>query len=157
MANVQLVGLTDTSGVENFSANYLGMNKFTADKSGTAKEIRFRMRSNGNIKVGIYSDAAGAPSVLLAVSGSTAATTGINTIAISDVNIIKGVAYWLAMNQDTSNTIGQTASGGTQLYISLAYANSFPNPAGAGYTPNTTTLIMQGWGVEATGAFLAFL
>ena len=155
MANVQLVGLTDQIGNENFSANYLGMNKFTANLTGTVKEIRLRMRGNGNVKVGIYADSAGSPTTLLASVGSTAVTTGINTITIANVNIVKGVAYWLAMNTDVANTIGQISSGGTQLYIALTFALSFPNPAGAGYTPNTTTLVMQGWGIETIGgAFL---
>lgn len=146
--SIKLVGSGDETSGDTVGANYFVWRKFTAEASGSMVEFRIKMQGNGNIKAAIYSDSGGEPDALLASVGSTACTTGWNTIAFTSTAIVSGTVYWLCINQETISTAGIVASGAVSRYLSSAYTNAFPDPAGS-LSSATWGIIAAGWGITS--------
>lgn len=154
--SVKLVGRDDVAADAAAVTNgYIILIKFTAVASSVGDSIHIRCNGNVNIKLGLYSDNAGAPNVLLASVGSTACVSGVNIIAFPNVSITVGTVYWLAVNSDAT-MVGSKNETISSQYKALTYANAFPNPAGTGYTSITTPNYFIGglWGEVTTVNYL---
>lgn len=155
---IKLLGSDDIGASGSHAKDYISLTKFTAVATGSMVEFRVKAQANGNFKFGIYSDNAGAPNALLNSVGSTACTTGWNTITFPATNIVSGTVYWLAINTETVDTAAWVSTGGVNKYKPLAYASAFPDPAGTGYTDNTGLEGNAGWGTEPSiGNFFQLL
>lgn len=151
MADVKLLGNGDLSWNQYQSPSYFQLDKFQAVKSGTLKSIRVYLDGgSAGVKVALYSDNAGSPNALL-VSATAACVNGWNTISVSDVSIVSGTNYWIGHNTD-NYWVRAIGSGGTAMYKSASYsAFTFPNPAGSGFTGDTWSYALAGWGAESAG------
>ena len=117
------------------------MSKFTATATGNVIAMRFRARNAaaGNIYIGMYADAAGAPAALLGQK-EVAVTSGVEraiSVALdSAIPVVSGTAYWIAINSNAP-IVGAKMEISVRKYKDYAYG-PLPNPAGVGYTDNTT-------------------
>lgn len=116
MAEIKLIG-TDTPGNTNLTSGYVLFQKFTADASGTLNNIEIYPLVNSNVRVGIYSENASTPNVLLTESSSTAVTSGAwARIPVPGVSITSGTIYWLACTCETTGGCSHTSPSNTGLY-----------------------------------------
>ena len=160
MADVKLLGKDGSDYNAAQSAGYFELEKFQAVKSGTLASIKVHsIYLSGKIKVAIYADNAGSPGALLAAASEASIVSGWNTISISgSVAIVSGTYYWLAHNTDTESLLSAKSSGGTALYKSATYSSfSFPDPAGSGFTGDSYTYFVYGWGAESGGSIVPLL
>jgi hypothetical protein len=149
MATGKLIGSGSVSADATEAPDYFTLNKFTAEATGTVTEIKIYCGGATNVKVAIYENSGGEPGALLnAVNTSQACVAGWNTIAFPSTPVTNGVEYWLAMNQDAHQVSVHYATGQQRRWKAATYSSfSFPNPAGSGFTTQTTVYQMQaGWG-----------
>ena len=137
LAESMFLGVNDHNSTGTSSANYYVLNQYVATKSGLVNQIHVQCSGSGNVKLGIYADSAGSPTTLL-VSVTAAVVAGWNDIAITPTALTSGSTYWLLRNQDTPVIVTQSTTGAVRWYLSKAYTDSFMNPAGGGYTLQTT-------------------
>ncbi len=148
---VKLAGRDDVAASTANGSNNILMTKYTASATGGATEIKLRVMASvaGNVTIGIYADSAGAPAALLGTSSSTAVSSGAEreiTIALlAEVQITSGTAYWVAFNS-SANIVAAKSEVAVRKYKGAAYG-ALPDPAGAGYTDETTyTDVTSIWG-----------
>jgi len=150
MATGKLIG-SGTVGTTSILKDYFRLSKFTADATGNVTEIKVYGTANGNAKVAIYADNAGAPGALKTANNDSQAVTANqwNTLTIGSTYLESGVVYWLAINFDIDSVMQTRTTGtGTDRYKSAAYSGfSFPDPAGSGFTTGTRAYNIAGWGV----------
>jgi hypothetical protein len=143
-----LLGTNDGAQTWSITGLYLVGTKFTAVASGNMTVFKIVGSASGNVKVGLYTDNAGSPNVLLNSTGSAAIVSGVNSIDFPSTAIVSGTVYWLVANSDTNNIIGATNGVGTGFYMSLAWASAFPNPL-TGTTPYSATVLLAGYGTAS--------
>ena len=140
----KLVGADDGS-VNNWGtpSTFLVLNKYTAVATGTATSIKVTCRSNGKVKLAIYSSSGGEPNSLLGYTNAytvSGAPTFATVPLVSSVSITSGTDYWIAFIAEQF-VVGYTATGtGTRRYMAdVFYSDSyaFPNPAGTGFSTDT--------------------
>lgn len=152
MATIKLIG-TDTVYTKNSAANYIEVNKYTADFTGTITEIHIRSAVSGNIKVGIYANSSGAPGALIGANNiGTAGTAGQwNIISLPATPVVSGTIYWLAIITDITGAHVQSINPNIPLgdikVKSSAYSSGLPDPAGTGYTNSDVALSLAGYGI----------
>lgn len=114
--------------------NWIAMNWYGMSEDGNAQAISVRVISGtGNMRVALYTDAAGAPGALISTSVSTPVVAGWNTIQTEQVLLQAGNRYWIALMMDNASiVVGRDPSGsaGDEAYVSFAY-NFFPANAPA--------------------------
>jgi hypothetical protein len=142
----KLIGAADTTATGNEDPNYLLLDKFTAEATGSLSQIKIKAGAAGNVKVAIYSDVSGSPgSLLSAVNTGTSVTTGWNNISITTTTITSGTAYWLALISD-SYCMSYKSTGGTGRYKAVSYSSfTFPTTT-SGLSSWTGYHLVQGWG-----------
>lgn len=145
---VKLVGSDDTTHDGDVGAEAFVLFKFTAEKSGNVTEIKLRADANGNAKVAIYADSAGAPGSRLGYNNtSQAIALGFNTLTIPSTAVVSGTDYWLAFISDLA-VVGYDLITSVGKWRLETYATfNFPDPAGAfPNSPTTWHTIIAGWG-----------
>lgn len=153
---VKLVGADDIVPDMGMSKNYLQGTKFIADASGNMTEFKVRSNFSCNMKVALYEDNAGEPGALItAMNTGQAVTDGLNTLTFTSTPITVGVTYWLMVNIDANIGAVKTSTGQQRRYKAAAYSGfSFPNPAGSGFSSQTTYYdIVAGWGTVIAAGF----
>ena len=137
----KLIGVDDLAIDASAPGNTFVLSQFTAESDGTVTTFNVECSGSGNIKVAMYTadGAEGAPNTLLnAINDSQPAVTGWNSINFPATDITAGTDYWLAANSD-ANIIGMYEQASVNNYKSTTYSTfTFPNPAGTGFTPQTT-------------------
>jgi hypothetical protein len=148
MATGKLVGHDEDTVDVNHPPNYIKCAKYTAVGTGNVTEFRIRCSGSGNVKVAIYADSDGEPGARLGVvNTATAVVAGWNTIAFPSTPIVSGTDYWLAFNS-SATIVGEAAETRQGRFKAVAFANDLPDPAGTGYTADTTnSMICAGWGI----------
>jgi hypothetical protein len=150
MATTKLLG-TDTICGTNLSAGYVRYLKFTALKSGQVTEIKAYAGANGNVKVAIYDDDAGAPGDRITANNTPQAVTAgqWNTLSIAATDVLAGIDYQLGLANDVAGAGKYDASGGPGMhYKAITFSTfTFPDPAewtnsGSGYLVS-----IAGWGI----------
>lgn len=126
------------------NGNTLHIQKFTA-VDGTLTGIRLKSNGAANAKVAVYADSAGEPGTLLAYSVSTPISLGWNTIPLNTRVVLSAGSYWLASICDASGKTLRNATGGTERYASMTYANAFPDPP-VGTSSAAYDQAIAGWG-----------
>jgi hypothetical protein len=143
----RIVGDIATTWASVSAKDVLVSGKFLA-VAGTVGDIRIPCLTSGNVKVALYTDNAGEPGTLLAYNNGVAVVTGVNVIQLNVQVSLTATNYWLVFKTDTANLLQYNAIGGVGRHKADAYANGFPNPAGAGYTNGTYILAIAGWGLK---------
>ena len=162
MADIQLIGSSPASLSYAQSANYIELERVQAVASGTLKYLKVKCGASCKIKTAIYADSSGSPGALLAASTEQSLTGSTppaeNTVTMPDLAIVSGTYYWIAHIVDTAGgTFGNSGSG-TSKYKSQTYSGfSFPNPAGTGYSSETATWSLVGWGTAPGGSIIPIL
>ena len=137
----KLIGVDDKAIDTSAPENTFVSSQFTAESDGTVTTFNVECSGSGNIEVAMYTadGAEGAPNTLLnALNDSQPAVTGWNSINFPATDITAGTDYWLAANSD-ANIIGMYEQASVNNYKSATYSTfTFPNPAGTGFTPQTT-------------------
>ncbi|MHB8086400.1 MAG: hypothetical protein ACYDHZ_11295, partial [Dehalococcoidia bacterium] len=102
---------------------------------------------SANVKVAIYADSGGTPGSLITTNNSsTPVVSGWNTIAITSTPVTSGTTYWLAFNSDQT-VVNRNAGAANQWYWkTMPFSNSFPDPAGSGFSITPHYTLMAGWG-----------
>ena len=138
---------SDDPGSNGHANNYLCLTRYQAEASGNVVEIKVKLKSGTscNVKLAIYADSSGAPGNLLNSTSGHACTEGWNTISISSTAITSGTYYWLAVMMDGYDMVMYNTSG-TMRYKAYAFANAWPDPAGAGYSSGAYHSAIAGWG-----------
>jgi len=160
-ALIKLVGRDDVAISSANGANYIVMTKWAAVETGSCTELRFRVAASvsGNVVIGIYTDNAGEPHVLLGQKAAAVASAAERVITVtldSPIAITSGLNYWIAFNS-TAAIVGAKSEAGVRKYKSAAYG-ALPNPAGTGYSNNTTNNdTTAGWGLLYTGPWHVIL
>jgi hypothetical protein len=146
----KLIGAWDIANVTPASAGYILWERFQAEYSGTMDQFRIKMLNPGNVKCAIYTDNSGSAETVINSIGSTAASTGWNTLSFPATTIVAGTYYWLAVNSETNSTIYLGGAGtGSAYYAAMTYTNSFPSsPTGTAWG---IRLIVAGWDSTQTG------
>lgn len=146
----------DGDGFGSAGANYLLVNKFTNTAgNGTLKEIGVNMypADTLNVRVGIYSDNAGAPGSLLLDAGVIALTSaGFSSKTGLSLEVTNGTVYWLAMVFDSYPEPCLLANVGANVaaYRSWTYG-ALPSSYGTPDGYETFQWCMRG-GVDSTVA-----
>lgn len=149
----KIIGNDDINGSSSTPANYLIMQRFAAASSKTVSEIRIEVAGNANVMVCLYSDNAGNPNVPLTYTGSTAVTTGFNTIAVTPYAVTSGTYYWLACIASAASSLCYNITTGTNYQEKAVTFSGFTwqNPP-SGMTAGTVVAIqMAGWGDAVSG------
>jgi len=127
-----------TSG--SFGANFLLGQAIQVTTAGHLKKLGFISMSAGpNIKVGIYTDAAGKPGTLIAQIPATAVAQGTNEVALAaPVQLAIGTYWFEAVYDNTGNVFQDGAGGNSVQYASQTFANALPAtfPAPSTYSGN---------------------
>ena len=150
MATGKLVGHDDVIPSAYGDPNYISTTKYQALATGTVTQFCLRCNGSGNVKVAIYADNAGEPGARLGVVNTgTAVVAGWNTITFPETPVTKGSYYWLAIVADAGNIAGYKPEAQlAKRYKSFPFTTGLPDPAGTGYTVETTTQdVFAGWGV----------
>lgn len=126
------------------NGNTLHIQKFTA-VAGTLTGIRLKSNGAANVKVAVYADDAGEPGALLGYSASTAIASGWNAVPLTASVVLSAGSYWLASICDASGKTLRNATGGTERYASMTYANAFPDPP-VGTSSAAYDQAIAGWG-----------
>ena len=116
-----------------WTANRAYYTKFQVYETGVFDRVQVYVGTqNGNIDVGVYTNVAGAPSVKLVSSGSTAAPAATGgTITVTATTLAPG-QYWFAVASDSSSlTLGNNVRPGWMNGGGYR-ATSFPLPDPAG-------------------------
>jgi hypothetical protein len=146
-SQVKLIGANDIAGTGVHGGNYLVVQRFQAEQTGSMTIFKIKCATGGNVKVAIYDDSSGQPGNLrAAVDTSTPVIVGWNSINISSPpTITAGNYYWLAVNSDANIVLRpQTTGSGTYGYKAATYSTfSFPASAGSDFTSGSgyTTLL----------------
>lgn len=120
----------------------------------TVSAIYFALAAGaGNIDVGIYADASGAPGTKIVSSGSTASPgAGLHGIAVTPTVLTAGTTYWIAFAMSSASlelvcTGSSSSYGGFTLYTTFAgeHTSGFPLPTTA--SALTADAIAQGMAV----------
>jgi hypothetical protein len=138
-----LMGATTTNNTLADSSAVIVLNQWVCAMDGTVTGISVYCLYSGNIKVSLYSDSSNTPNALLASSNGTACTANTwNYIALTSLqDVTKNTKYWIGTLSDTESLVAAYATTGTlRWYKASSYAGGFANPAGAGYTAQTTYL-----------------
>jgi hypothetical protein len=135
---IKLVGRDNVSPGSYETAAQLVLSKFTAVNTGYMTVFYVRINASGNVKGGIYSDSSGSPNALLNSVGSTAVSSGWNAITFPSTSIASGTVYWLAIVTDTASCVGAVNETSVRKYKAWTYSNALPDPAGTGYSDETT-------------------
>jgi hypothetical protein len=137
--SIKLAGLETGTNNGQFAGGYFSYDRFTADATGTCREIRIYANNSGHVKVAIY-DSGG--NRIAKQDTSTAVTSGQwNTIPLeATCSITSGQTYYLSYICDASIMAYHSyISGVYHGYKSATYSTfTFPNPMGSGFTINTT-------------------
>ena len=120
------------------AGNYIVLTKFTAALSGNANIFMMKAMAIGNAMFALYADAAGAPGALIASTGVYPMLGGVNYVAFPTTALVAGTPYWLAHNSDTALGAAHLAAGVRRYKVAAFAGFAFPNPAGVGYTADTT-------------------
>lgn len=143
----KLIGNDDKSwGASNNSIAVMAQQFIAVE--GSLGEIRVYCTKAGNVKVGIYSESAGAPNSLLAY-GEGSVIAGWNTISLN-VQVLLSAAtnYWLAVQPDSSGLVNRMSTGGNEVYKSATYSYPLPNPFGTPSGSAVVDLAIAGWGLR---------
>jgi len=150
MPDSKLLGNDEKTYLGRYTWDAIYAQKHVAVASGTLESIRLKCPDIiPQNRVGIYTDNAGELGVLLASSGLVATITGWNTIDISNINIISGTIYWLAVDSAyvaSGGSVFGNDPGGISRAKAWPHANSFPNPAGTDWLVRTREFAIAGWG-----------
>lgn len=146
-ADTQIIGTLSDSCATDLSGGYAIVGKFVAQSTATMNQFKLRVSTNGNVKLGIYSDVAGVPTTLLNYTSGNAVVTGWNTFTFPDTALTSGTSYWLGAKSDVQ-TICYSNSGGTAGYGASTYSDPMPNPM-VGITGTSWTIMYQGYNVPA--------
>ena len=128
--------------------NYFGTDKdasrFQLTQNGQLQNITTYFTSTGfSAKAAIYTDNNGAPSTLVAQSGSqSVSSTGWNTFALPQTALTAGY-YWLCAVSSASSTGTMTpTSSNTHAWETTTYANEYTSTFGtpAGYEETATSI-----------------
>jgi len=126
-----------TTSYGNFSSAYLVIMRSNATQ-GTIDDCYDQIAvdcdsSNGNIRMGAYSDTSDEPDVLYAQTASIPVTADYAFKSIDEFTLTS-VSTWFALQPDEDNSVmeGGEASGDDRWHKSFTYG-SFPDPAGSGY------------------------
>jgi len=123
------------------SGNTLFLDRFLAGRSALVKTINVWCSDVGNVKVAVYSDIAAAPGVLVHSTGGNSVVAGWNSIPITAFAVASGTYYWIALNSDATIVNAPSIPGGGRArwyQLSVPYATAFPDPAGGGYSAQST-------------------
>ena len=152
MADIKLLG-NDFSGYDYPQyANYAELERHQAAKSGTLKYLKLNAAYGGHIKAAIYADSGGSPGARLAAPAEQYVTAGYQNISIPDLVIVAGNYYWIGHIIDDYMIVNGKSGSGTSLYKSQSYSGfSWPDPAPSGFSSESATWDLVGWGEESAG------
>jgi hypothetical protein len=104
----------------------MGARPLVVDK-GT---IGFNAGVTGNVKMGIWADAAGVPGALIATSSVvTNPSTGLNDFAFASApELAPNTAYWIGYHSDVGFTVHIASGSSTLTQQNLAYSSGLPDP-----------------------------
>lgn len=116
--------------------------------SGSLSDLKIKVAGNTNIKMAVYSDAAGNPGTLLAVSDEFSAVSGWNNVTLNTVcDLVTGSYYWIVFKSSVSSLVYYNATGGAMAYKDTAYADAFTADFGA-HLDVTVDLATGGYGLK---------
>jgi hypothetical protein len=113
----------------NFAANDLLGTAIVVPTAGTLRKFGFLSATAGpNLKIGIYTDAAGTPGTLVAQMPATAILQGLNEVALATPVALAAGTYWFMGIYDASGAVYYTTSAPTSTvkYVSLTFASALP-------------------------------
>jgi len=149
----KLIGVDATTDIgATLSGGYLICTRFQCTTAGNMVQFRIKIATDSNVKFAIYSDGTTKPDALLASVGSTACTTGWNTITITSTALTLNTYYWLLVISETTQAIGYNGGGtGGYGYLDPGYAASFPDPYGSTqYVEYGGIIVAAGWDTVIT-------
>jgi len=122
-----------------FSPDNLLGTAIVVPTAGKLRKFGFLSANAGpNLKIGIYTDAAGSPGTLIAQMPSTAILQGLNEVSLATPLLLTAGTYWFMGLYSSNGTVYYDlgAAGSTVKYISLAFASALPTtfPAPTTYT-----------------------
>ena len=162
MADIQLIGSSPASLTYAQSANYIELERVQAVASGTLKYLKVKSGASCKIKAAIYADSSGSPGALLVASTEQSLTGStppvVNTVTMPDLAIVLGTYYWIAHIVDKANGTYGNSDSGTSKYKGATFSGfSFPDPAGSGFSSETATWDLVGWGTAPGGSIIPIL
>ncbi|MBX7120140.1 MAG: pre-peptidase C-terminal domain-containing protein [Gemmatimonadaceae bacterium] len=140
---------TAFAGTSPWSPNYLIGQQITISQPITLTHLGLNVAGGtGGARIGLYTDAAGRPSVLVAQAVGTISTTGQVEFTTGNVTVAAGT-YWLMVNfQNTITRTQDTGSPTTVNYISHTWGTALPAVypiLSTAYTGNLTNHWARGY------------
>jgi hypothetical protein len=141
--------------LDNSSAGMAEAFQATASSTGTLASLTIYLDSSSRsrqIFVGLYTNAAGHPGVLLVLGNSSTPRAGVwNTVSISPVGVTAGTRYWIAV-LGTSGTLQFRDSSGGCSSESSAQSNLAGLPARWSSGPIWSTCRLSAYGSAAASS-----
>jgi len=141
----QLLGAIDAEECTPDVPNKFLLSRFQATASGKLTSFQVKCSGEGNVKVALYADNAGAPGALLGAVDTADNLTVMaswNPINFPEYQINNGTTYWLAAVSDNAVICTKTLSSTNKYKTALFTGFEFPDPAGTGFTDQTANQYM---------------
>lgn len=136
---MQVVGFNLDTYNDSIPAHFLIATSITASADFTITKLQARGVGDVDCNMGIYTDDSGKPGTLIAQTGQVAMTNGLNTYAITPVNLYLGTTYWLAVvTSGTGVARDTTATSYGMKSVYYSFNANLPN-------------FIIGWGVAPAG------
>ncbi len=123
----------DPTSTANQSANELVMIPIGVTQTGTVTGLGLRVPSAGTqFRAALYADNAGNPGALLTSSGAMALAQGDNIASVTQIQVVSGMTYWIAIIVDQPSQLGRLAAPIVRVCRKAwTFSSGFPSPPSA--------------------------
>lgn len=123
----------DPTSTANQSANEIVMIPISVTQTGTVTGLGLRVAGAGSqYRAALYADNAGNPGALLTSSSAMALTQGDNIASVTQVQVVSGMTYWLAIMVDQPAMLGRLSAPIVRVCRKAwTFSSAFPSPPSA--------------------------